>query len=204
MNLDDDTIKVLNLLLSPVAGLLGVLLGGYIQKRISAGQERSKRTIDLHAQFHSSEMLGHREEAEALLLPVPRPIKLKDLASPGRPHAIKSVWIIVEFYCRLEATIRHRQGNKAIMADLFGQTFVYWYEGFLKGSLDGSGWDEHQRLDDLAEEIRRSAGKRRYATWVTHAETEYAAQRERLRKEAPHLFKEQEPEADAEGVKPCK
>lgn len=173
--------SLVELLTSPLMGLFGVLIGGVFQKWLSSKQEQTKRTLDLHAQFHSAEMLSHREDAEALLLPLKKPFLLKDLASPCRPHAIKSVWIVVEFYSRLEITLRHRQADKSLATDLFGQNYIYWYESFLKDSLKKSGWDEHDRLDALADIIREITDKETYDRWVLHAAKELSEQKDRLK-----------------------
>jgi len=64
---------------------------------------------------------------------------------------------------------------------LFGQTYIYWYESFLKDSLKGSGWDEHKRLGALAAVIRDTADKEIYDRWVEHAAKELSAQKKRLK-----------------------
>ncbi len=157
--------------IAPLIGLLGVFIGAGLQYSVSKSQERVRNTFALHREFHSPEMLSKRVEAELILLPIDE-VKLKDLANTVTPVAMASVWDVVEFYARLETTLRYKQAHRRIAADLFGQNYTYWYESHLKGSLEGSGWEEQSRLDHLALLFQRTVNRKRYNDWIRHAANE--------------------------------
>jgi hypothetical protein len=108
-----------------IAAILGTLIGAILTHRLSSGNDRTRLTLEFHKEFNSLEMSKIRRQADDCIRKFPD-TDFNNLRTKDEEGSI-SVFIILRFYQRVWQCISSNSFNNQLAADLFYESFYYWY-----------------------------------------------------------------------------
>ncbi|SIO31315.1 hypothetical protein SAMN05444722_1375 [Rhodovulum sp. ES.010] len=166
-----------------LAAVMGAVIGALAVNWLSRRYARVRQVFDLHREFSTPDMLDHRGKCETGLVALKR-----DGTLPGflRLEAAgqDSVWAVLAFYERLALAARHGQVHTRLMAGLFGEVYIYYWDQYFGAFENTENLDLPRDLERLAVKIKK-ADRRSHKRWVENGRARYARLERRLQKEAP-------------------
>lgn len=126
-----------------VGGLAGVGIGVVLQQR----SNRVRAALDLHAEFNNAEFSHARPRAAILL-------KENPAATFGNITAVSPIdapyaWLVVRFYQRLWISIKYRYVAPALIPELFGNIFFWWFYLHFETKLLPLDYETSRHIADL-------------------------------------------------------
>ncbi|GJD53999.1 hypothetical protein OPKNFCMD_6779 [Methylobacterium crusticola] len=134
-----------------LSGVAGAALGGLISWRVGVKTARTNRTVELFKELDSSEMGKVRIEAQDFLRANPA-TNYDDYA---RKADARPVWEVIYFYQRLSQLLSAGLLLDRVVADWFGETFVWWREHSFRNELRPARWKAYRDLQRLPRWLER-------------------------------------------------
>jgi len=164
--------------IGPLVGLMNLAIVLYIAVSVISFQksqernleERARKTsvaFEMHREFNAESMLRVRTDAGKLAFKGSYHT-LDKLDQSTHPDAAK-LWTVIHFYDRLSLAVTHRQIDKDLVPDLFGDTFVWWYRHCFKDQLQPTGWESWLRIDDLMKWLKENTRPEEFKRWEDRA-----------------------------------
>ena len=130
-------------------------------------EHKSQAAFDLHREWSTEGMLVTRTRAGKLLSNYPGPIS--QLEAQGDPDEAARVWVVLNFFMRLQRFIEKDQIDVSLVPDLFGDTFYWWNKRFKEKELDQAGWLSSEVISHLQDWFEKNVPKDRLELWETRA-----------------------------------
>lgn len=144
--------------------LCGILIGAAITGLRERSGRKTVNTYALHREFSEHDMLKSRIKAEQLL----RKNKGKrfvELYDRLPADDMAEIMVVVRFFERLHIYTANKQVNPDVVADLFGENFVYYQEQYFRAGFEGSSWKVGTQLEDLFKWFADQTDRAEFERW---------------------------------------
>lgn len=165
----------------------------YDQKNHQIETEKENRAFTFYDEFNSSEMFKVRIEADLYLrtndddfykIAETSPYDLED-----RGKGAGAIWPVMRFYQKLGKAIDYKQVNEAMVVDLFGEVFIWWYFAYFEYKLVSINhdkvWDTAEDLKKLKEWFERKCSQNKseekYQRWERAARDYWTKNQEKIK-----------------------
>jgi len=135
--------QVIAALIGLFATFAAVVCGVALQQR----SNRARLTFDLHAEFNNSEFTRARADAARILKE--HPLVTFENLTKTLPAESRDVWLVVQFYQKLWIAIKYGYVSKAMISDLFGSIYFYWYLNHFEKMLAPVDYPATENLKEL-------------------------------------------------------
>lgn len=108
-----------------LTALVGTIVGSIISWFITTHRSKLQSTFDLHREFCSGELYKSRVIANKLTehCPTFTLLELRQEFSEEAFHILQ----LANFYHRLYVAVKYRQVEAALVPELLGEVFIWWY-----------------------------------------------------------------------------
>jgi hypothetical protein len=130
-------------LIGVFATFAAVVFGIALQQR----SNRARLTFDMYAEFNNSEFTRARADAARIL--DEHPLVTFENLTKTLPAESRDVWLVVQFYQKLWIAIKYGHVSKAMISDLFGSIFFYWYLNHFEAMLAPVDYPATENLKEL-------------------------------------------------------
>jgi hypothetical protein len=115
----------MDVMINLVVGLIGALVGGLITWAIEIRRRRVEATLSLYGEFNTHEMIEIRHLAAEMADSYPNG-DFRELRENHGRVAMKEIWVVENYFQRLWLLIQHRQVDRRLIPDLFGDRLAWW------------------------------------------------------------------------------
>lgn len=147
-----------------LSGLVGVVLGALLSSALSSREGRIDRTLEMHREFESADMIAARYRASELLAAHPNADYNNLRDSVGRTE-MADVWTVTSFYQRLWLSARAGTVQKSLVSPLFGDTFLWWCDSSFRTQLFPLSSERAHHLKQLESWIRAHTDTETLRRW---------------------------------------
>ncbi|MCI0387672.1 MAG: hypothetical protein MOB07_02725 [Acidobacteria bacterium] len=161
-------------IIGAAAGLIGAFggaaVGGWIswkiahrQLQISTDQKKLENVFNLHKDFNSESCHDSRTKAGKLLWEL-TDSTFNDMYKVDATSGYVHFWIVLNFYRRLWLAVKHKQVDERYVAELFGATFIWWWDNCFQSKLP-STWESHRDINDLRAWMEEHTSREEFIRW---------------------------------------
>jgi hypothetical protein len=170
--------ETLKVLASAFATLSATVLGaclafwfGGLQSRkqfaLNEAEKRLELTFEMHREFSGQYMMTARDDAEELLKNYPTE-DYRTLYENHSHRETRCLFVVADFYERLALAIFSGRIDEALVPDLFGSYFIWWWVDVFRDryvATDPNSPDS-RRLVQLHDWIRKNSDPATFQNWM--------------------------------------
>ena len=145
--------------------LVSALFGAAISYLITRHLNRVNTTFELHSEFNTTEMLGHRIKAESCINKYSNLTYTEVELKHGQQEEFRSLCVVIAFYKKLWLAIKYSRVDKKLIPELFGEIFYWWYLVSFKEQLIPSDWETASSINELKKWIDKRVDQRKIKQW---------------------------------------
>jgi hypothetical protein len=166
-------------LLSPmISGVIAAIVAGLVTFFLTKSSQKKDRALHFHEHFFSRPLLEARAEAHKLLLSR-KGKTLIDIYQSDDYKLLDPYWEIQEFFVRLNVAVKYGLVDKKIVADIFAQNFLFWWELIFREGLSSKEWAVEPEVSELHQFFKSFLPKEIYAKHIARARKELSSPDER-------------------------
>ncbi len=140
------------------------------QRELQIALVKQELAFDMHREFNGESLLRARTEATKLLENNPG-LSYHDLDLKLKEAEARPLFLVSGFYDRLALALQHDRIDTALVPELFGPYFIWWWLDALRDRLVAADpeWPESVRLTWLYAWLRDHSTAQELALWSSKA-----------------------------------